>query len=121
VIAQLSQPRPGSAPTQGSPASCLARRPAVGSRGIGRIRLGLTRRALERRVAPAPVRRTRDAYRYCTRGGSGSVTAVFSDRSPHSTRLIGVSRGRVRFVAVVRRALLHSPRRLLRDLSRARR
>jgi hypothetical protein len=157
AIAQLSKPRPGASnPPQGAPVSCLARRPAIGSRGVGRIRLGLTRGALARRLAPAPVRRTRFAQRYCTKGGSGSVTAVFSKRSragraelilstapaaafrrayptrrrlapglfrasPRSTRVLGVSRGRVRFVAVASPRVLRNERRLLRDMRRARR
>lgn len=152
AITQLSKPRSGASnPPQGGPVSCLARRPAIGSRGVGRIRLGLTRRALARRLAPAPVRRTRFAQRYCTKGGSGSVTAVFSKRSsagraelilstapaaafrrayptrrrlvpglfrasPRSTRVLGVSRGRVRFVAVASPRVLRNERRLLRDL-----
>jgi hypothetical protein len=41
--------------------------------------------------------------------------------SPHSTRLLGVRHGRVRFVAVASRRALRSPRRLLRDLRLARR
>jgi lysophospholipase L1-like esterase len=157
AIAQLSKPRPGASnPPQAGPASCLARRPAIGSRGVGRIRLGLTRGALARRVAPAPVRRTRYAQRYCTKGGSGSVTAVFSKRSragrvelilstapaaafrrayptrrrlapglfrasPRSTRVLGVSRGRIRFIAVASKRVLRSPQRLRRDLRLARR
>ena len=157
AIAQLSKPRPGASnPPQAGPASCLARRPAIGSRGVGRIRLGLTRGALARRVAPAPVRRTRYAQRYCTKGGSGSVTAVFSKRapagrvelilstapaaafrrayptrrrlapglfraSPRSTRVLGVSRGRIRFIAVASRRVPRSPQRLRRDLRLARR
>jgi lysophospholipase L1-like esterase len=80
AIAQLSKPRPGgtTGPGAGS-TTCLARRPAIGGRGIGRIRLGYTRRALGR-LAVAPVRRTRAAYRYCTKRRSGRVTAVFSKR-----------------------------------------
>jgi lysophospholipase L1-like esterase len=158
AIAQLKKPQPGgaqpggtTAPQGGGSASCLARRPAIGSRGVGRIRLGYTRAALGRRVALAPARRTRDAHRYCTKGGSGSVTAVFSNRSrggrvelilstapaaafrrayptrrrlgpglfrasPRSRRLLGVSRGRVRFVAVANGKALRNWRRLGRDL-----
>ena len=77
AIAQLKKPRPGGIGTPGGSSRCLARRPAVGGRGIGRIRLGVTRRALGR-LAVAPARRTRTAYRYCTKRGSGRVTAVFS-------------------------------------------
>ena len=62
TIAQLNRPRPGAATPQGAPATgCLARRPAIGSRGVGRIRLGLTRGALARGLAcgtgPADPRR----------------------------------------------------------------
>ena len=46
AIAQLKKPRPGGQTTQGGSSGCLAHRPAVGGRGIGRIRLGYTRRAL---------------------------------------------------------------------------
>ena len=147
AIAQLTKPRPGATGSPGGSSSCLARRPAVGGRGIGRIRLGQTRRALER-LAVAPVRRTRAAYRYCTKRGAGQVTAVFSKRgrvelilstapsgafqraypkrrriasglfraSPRSSRLLGVRGGRVGFVAVVSDRVMHSPRRLVRDL-----
>ena len=156
VLALLSKPRGQGGTPEGGSAGCLARRPAIGSRGVGRIRLGYTRRALARRVPIAPVRRTRDTRRYCTKGGSGRVTAVFSKRgragrvelilstaparafqrsyptrrrmapglfraSPRSARLLGVSRGRVRFVAVASERALRSPRRLLRDLRVARR
>ena len=157
AIAQLSQPRPGGTTTpQGGSAGCLARRPAIGSRGVGRVRLGYSRAALARRVPVAPVRRTRDIQRFCTKRRSGSVTAVFSKRSgvgrvelilstarsaafqrsyptrrriapglfrasPESTRLLGVSRGRVRFMAVASQRVLRHPRRLLRDVRLARR
>ena len=79
AIAQLKKPRPGGQTPQGGSSGCLAHRPAVGARGIGRIRLGYTRRALAR-LAVAPVRRTRAAYSYCTKRGSGRVSAVFSKR-----------------------------------------
>lgn len=75
AIALLSRPRQA-----GSGSACLARRSAIGARSIGRIRLGSTRRGIPRRVRVGPVSRTRDTYRYCTTGGSGPVTAVFSNR-----------------------------------------
>ena len=56
---------------------CLARRSPIGPRNIGRVRLGLSRRRLARRV-PAPVRRTRRSWRWCVRGGRGTVSAAFS-------------------------------------------
>jgi dienelactone hydrolase len=58
---------------------CLARRSPIGRGGIGRVRLGLGRRALARRV-PAPRRRTRRSWRWCVKGGGGTVRAVFSRR-----------------------------------------
>jgi lysophospholipase L1-like esterase len=151
AIALLSKPWPAGTTPQGGSASCLARRPAIGSRGVGRIRLGSTRGALAR-LPVAPARRTRAAHSYCTKRNSGHVTAVFSKRgrvelilstapaaafqrayptrrrvakalfraSPRSRRLLGVSRGRVRFVAVASSSVLRSPRRLLRDLRLAR-
>ncbi len=70
------------------PDRCLSRRSPIGPRNIGRIRLGSTRaRLLGLRVEPP--RRTGRSYRYCVKGSSGRVTAVFSSRS---------SRGRVRLV-----------------------
>jgi dienelactone hydrolase len=137
------------------PGSCLARRSPIGGRGIGRVRLGLTRRRLARR-APAPRRRTRRSWRWCVKGGGGSVRAAFSPRGrgvlvattarghrgrgvhrgsrlrrlrrsyprrralgrrlyragPRSARLIGVRRGRVRFMAVASRRVIRNRRAL---------
>lgn len=58
---------------------CLARRSPIGPRNIGRVRIGLTRRALLRRV-PTPRRRTARSWRWCVKGGQGTVTAVFTKR-----------------------------------------
>jgi hypothetical protein len=58
---------------------CLARRSPIGPRNIGRVRLGLTRKRLRRRV-PAPRRRTRRSWRWCVKGGKGTVSAVFTRR-----------------------------------------
>jgi hypothetical protein len=60
-----------------APGRCLARRSPIGPRNIGRVRLGLTRARL-RALPVQPVRTTRRSYRYCVKGGTGSVTAVFS-------------------------------------------
>jgi hypothetical protein len=145
---------------------CLARRSPVGPRNIGRVRLGLTRRRVLRRVRPRPVRRGRRVYRWCVKRSSGRVSAVFSRRSargrarlvvttarlhgmrgvhrgtrvrrlrarfrhrrrlsrglyragPHSRRLFGVRKGRVRFVAVADRKLIRRRRSLSRYLHRA--
>jgi dienelactone hydrolase len=61
----------------GSPPGCLTRRSPIRRRGIGLVRLRLTRRALARRT-PAPRRRTRRSWRWCVEGGSGTVRAGFS-------------------------------------------
>jgi hypothetical protein len=138
--------------------SCLARRAPVGSRGIGRVRLARTRRTLGRLAAFAT--KTRRSYRFCVKGGNGSVRAAFSARGrallvattaaghskrrvhsgsrtralrrafPHRRRLarglyragprgrlvIGVRRGRVRFLATAGRSLLGQPAALKRYL-----
>jgi hypothetical protein len=62
-----------------SPRRCLARRSPIGPRNIGRLRLGMTRARL-RTLPVQPVRTTRRSYRYCVKGGTGRVTAVFSRR-----------------------------------------
>ena len=90
AIAVLSRPRGGTGTggagtgSGGGPAAgtrrCMARHPAVGRRGIGRVRLGLTRRGLARRLSVSPVRRRRNTFTYCAKGGSGLVVAVFSKR-----------------------------------------
>ena len=56
---------------------CLARRSPIGPRNIGRVRLGLKRGRLARRV-PAPRRKTRRSWRWCVKGGKGTVSAVFN-------------------------------------------
>jgi hypothetical protein len=65
----------------GAPArtGCLARRAPIGPRNIGRVRLGLTKRQLLRRV-PAPRRRTKRSWRWCVKGGKGTVSAAFTRR-----------------------------------------
>jgi beta-glucosidase len=137
--------------------SCLARRSPVGRRNIGRVRLGRTRRTLRR--LPGLARRGRRSYRFCVKGGRGSVRAVFSRRGrvalvattapghgnrgvrpgrrasvirrfpnrrrlakdlyragPHSRRVIGTRRGRIRFWAVADRRLVRRPKTLRRYL-----
>ncbi|HEX5910951.1 MAG TPA: hypothetical protein VFY44_10680, partial [Thermoleophilaceae bacterium] len=56
---------------------CLARRSPVGPRNIGRIRLGMTRKTLAKRV-PEPVRKTKRSWRWCVKGGKGTVSAAFT-------------------------------------------
>ena len=141
--------------------ACLSRRAPLGPRGIGRVRLGLSRARLRR--LPGLRRRTRRVHRYCVRGGRGKVVAVLSRRGrarlvvttaqghrhrrvhpgvrlvtvsrayprlralgaglyrayPGSRRLVGVRRGRVRFIAVADRRLLGKPAALRAHLRRA--
>jgi diacylglycerol O-acyltransferase/trehalose O-mycolyltransferase len=143
-------------------AGCLARRAAIGPRGIGRVRLGLTRKTLLRR-APAPRNRLSRSWRWCVNRSRGSVRAVFSSRGtvqlvastatghgnrgvrpgarlarlrrayplrrglgrglfragPRSRRVIGVRRGRVRYVAVASGRLLGRRAALRASLRRA--
>ena len=118
-------------PSAGGPGaarrSCLHRRSPIGPRNVGRVRLGFTRRRMLRRVGPAPLRRGRYAYRWCVRGSTGRVSAVFSSRSARGrARLVtttaarhvlrGVGRG-----AGVRRLAQRFPgaRRLARGVYRA--
>lgn len=61
------------------PGSCLARRSSIGRRNIGRLGVGLTRRRLLRQ-APAPRRRSSRSWRWCVKGGRGSVRAAFTPR-----------------------------------------
>ena len=131
-------------------AQCLAAHPQVGRRGVGRVRLGLTRRGLARRLKVAPARKSRLAWIWCTKRGTGRVAAVFSKRSsrarvemvlttaparafrqryprrrslgtgllrgsPRSNRLLYKRRGRVQFVAVMRKSLFRQSKRLGRD------
>jgi hypothetical protein len=58
---------------------CLARRAPIGPRNVGRVRIGRTRRQLLRRV-PAPRRRTKRSWRWCVKGGKGTVSAAFTRR-----------------------------------------
>jgi hypothetical protein len=58
-------------------AGCLARRARIGRRGVGRVRLGMTRSRLRRRL-PAPRRRSRRSWRWCVKGGRGTVSVAFT-------------------------------------------
>ena len=67
---------------------CLARRSPIGPGNVGRVRLGLTRRELRRRLRPQPTSVTRDSYRWCVKGSSGRVTAVFESAAPRAKALL---------------------------------
>jgi hypothetical protein len=56
---------------------CLARRAPIGPRNIGRVRLGMSRKTLLRRL-PAPRKRTKHSWRWCVKGGKGTVSAAFT-------------------------------------------
>ena len=83
-------------PAAGRP-GCLARRSPIGPRNIGRVRLGMIRTALLRRV-PTPRRRTARSWRWCVKGSKGIVSAAFDKR------------GRVALVATTAKA--HGNRRV---------
>ncbi len=65
-------------PTGGG-SGCLARRASIGPRNIGRVRLGLGKRSLRRRL-PAPRRVSKRSWSWCVKGGKGRVTAAFDRR-----------------------------------------
>jgi hypothetical protein len=75
--ARLPGDPPAGVPQTGRP-RCLSRRWRVGSRGVGRVRLGRTQAQTLARVG-APTRRTRRTFRYCVRRG-GKVLVAFSSR-----------------------------------------
>ena len=82
------------------PDRCLSRRSPIGPRNIGRVRLGRTRARLSG-LPVNPPRRTRRSYRFCVKGGAGSVAAVFSSSS---------ARGRARVITTTARG--HGNRRV---------
>lgn len=144
------------------PPACLARRASIGRRGVGRIRLGLSRARLLAR-APAPRSRGARSWRWCVNGGRGSVIAAFTKggrvalvattaplhgnrgarpgartravRRAHrrarrlgrgllragrrSTRVFGIRRGRIRYVAVASRRTISRRKTLRAYLRRA--
>jgi hypothetical protein len=138
-----------------SASSCLAVRSSIGRKGIGRIGLGVTRKRLlgsARLATVRPPASTSKRSRYCVKGSSGHVIAVFGkgDKvqllaataarygnkgvhpgvrlatakrrfrglrkvsatvyrlSRRSRRIVGIRRGRVRFVGVATARALSS-------------
>ena len=107
---------------------CLARRAPIGPRGVGRVRLGSTRRRLLR----LPVRtraRTRRTLTWCVKRSRGRVTAVLSPRGRarlvvttarshgnrgvrpgRTTRTLRAYRRRTQIASGLFRASPHSPR-----------
>jgi hypothetical protein len=70
-------------------ARCLARRARIGRRGIGRVRVGDSRRRMIRR-AGLPVRESRRLFRYCVENDRRArVVAVFDRRG--RARLVGTN------------------------------
>ena len=110
---------PGGVPGGAVGPRCLARRIRVGSREIGRLRLGLGKPALLQQ-APPPRRRRARAWRYCVSGSRGRALVGFSRGGP--ARLVvstarGHRRGRIRPGASLRLVLrAHKVRRLAREL-----
>jgi hypothetical protein len=118
-------PSGGGAPAgTGSPGAadlprCLAARLRVGSRGIGRVKLGLGKSTLLEQ-APPPRARRRRAWRYCVSGSRGRALVGFS-RGGRARLVVstarGHRRGRIRpgaSLRLVKRA--HKVRRLTREL-----
>lgn len=113
------------------PASATTRRASVigfcVKRSKGRVTAVLSGRGRTRIVASTagghgnrgvhPGRSSRAAHRAYRR--SRRIAAGVLRAGPHSSKLIGVRRGRVSFVAVADQALLRSPRSLRRVLRRA--
>jgi hypothetical protein len=145
-VAESVWPKAGPTGAGARKRGCLPRSAAVGRRGIGRVRLGMKKKAL-----PAPRRKTKRVWRWCAKGGT--VTAAFDKRGrvalvastarrhrggslrryrnrralsrrlvrayPRGTRVIGVRNGKPRFVAVTRRATISRPALLRRYLRAA--
>jgi len=77
-VAASVWPGSKSSPSSGTGGrGCLARRSPLGPHNIGRVKIGLTRKALLRRV-PAPRGRTARSWRWCVKGGRGTVSAAFT-------------------------------------------
>ena len=122
---------PAAGSTAGSSDLCLAGRARVGSRGVGRVRLGQTRHRLLTQAALARPIRPRVLH-WCVRGSRGGVAAVLSGRGQGArVRLVltRAPRHRARGVgpgAPVRRVRKRFPRRvplapgLVRSTSRSR-
>jgi hypothetical protein len=90
----------GAWPSASRRAACLARRGRISRRGIGRVRLGMKRRAL-----PAPRRTTKRSWRWCVTGGgrvavaftgSGRVALVAATTRRHGVRVVTSRRTRER-------------------------
>jgi hypothetical protein len=91
---------------------CLSVGRRIRRQGIGKVRLGMTRRTLERKL-PAPRRKRKHAWRWCVRGG-GKVTAAFSKRG--RVALVSTTAPKVRRRARIR-AFKH-PRAISRGVVR---
>ena len=65
----------------------------IGRRGIGRVRLGMTRKALARRL-PAPRRKTKRAWRWCVKGGKGTRRRGVLEVRPRGARRARAGRAR---------------------------
>ena len=83
---------------------CLPRRGRIEPPRVGGLRLGRTRRQLERRLGAAPTSRTGRVSRWCTQGSAGRLYAAFPSPSAdakarlvfttaHGYRVAGVGAG----------------------------
>jgi hypothetical protein len=150
-----------------SASRCLARRSSIGTKGIGRLRLGATRRRLlssPRLATVRPPATTSTRARYCVKASRGHVIAVFGKGAKvqllaatvgrygirgvhpgtrlaavrrrfrglakvsgtiyrlgrHSRRILGIRKGRVRYVGVATTRALRNRRALRTYVKRAR-
>lgn len=168
ALARVGELPGGGESERANRSACLSRRAAVGKRRIGRVGLGIPRgrlRSSPRLAHLRPTSRSRRRFRYCVKGSSARVVAVFGRRArvelvattarrhrrsgvrpgaraggarrafprlrrvragrgvyragPRSRLLLGVRRGRVRYLAVASRRSLRHKRVLRTYLRRA--
>jgi hypothetical protein len=105
-------------PGKGGPRPrCIARKAKIGSKSIGRAKLGNRGSTLATRYG-LPSRRKRGVWRYCVRGG-GTVIAVFSKRKRVvflATTARGHKRGRLHPGSLLRSLRRHYGRRGVRTV-----
>jgi len=70
---------------------CLARRAGVTSKAVGRVRVGLTRRRLSRRVIGAGTE-TRRSWRWCVKRSRGKVRVAFTRKGKVALVVTSASR-----------------------------
>ena len=100
-----------------APPKCLSRRVKIKRRGIGRLRVGRTKRQILRR-AGRPVRRTKRVWRYCIKREKKARAVVVFDKRGRA-RLVATNAKRHRFKRIgrgTRAAKVRGARRVGRGL-----